>query len=445
MIKKIKIELFVFVLLLVNVFIFSGIDISLYKKFKEFNNSLDNIHFKEFFINLTVLGDSLWIFVLCFVGLLISLFLKNKLAGSFKIFNNKLNIFFLFLFSGTLITGVLTQIIKHVVGRPRPNHAIDNNSFSINFFNLDSAFHSFPSGHSSTIFLLALVLSLYTPKIKYFYLFFASLVALSRVVVGAHYFADIVGGAAIAFIGFKVTLIIFDKFNISKNISRIKVLDSNLFILSLVLFVFTTIIISIGSSLDIYFSKIFYYGNQQFFLQSFDLISILTRKFFLSIILIYILALPILSLSLPIKKIYFNFDFRLKNILFIYASLIINLLLVVNLILKNFWGRARPNDILELGGAEHFTPWYEFSNACLTNCSFVSGDASVGFSLIVLYFITKDKRFVWASLFSGIFIGFVRILEGGHFFSDVLLAGFIIFVLTFLQFWVYEKVFKHDT
>tara|TARA_X000000368_G_C23052758_1_gene722279 strand:- start:2788 stop:4125 length:1338 start_codon:yes stop_codon:yes gene_type:complete len=444
-IKKIKIELFVVVILLINIFIFNNVDIGLYQKFKGFINSLNNIYFKEFFVNLTVLGDSLWVFVLCFFGFLFSFFLKNKLEKKFQVFNNKINIFFLFLFLGTLITGVLTQTIKHVVGRPRPNHAIDNGSFSFDFFNLDSAFHSFPSGHSSTIFLVALVLSLYTPRIKYFYLFFASLVALSRVAVGAHYFADIVGGAVIAFIGIKITLFLFDKFNTIKNISRAIVLDSSLFLLSLIVFFFSIVFISVGSSLDIYFSNMFYYGNKQFFLQSFDLITILTRKFFLSILLIYILALPILSLSLPIKKIYFNFDFKLKNILFIFSSLIINLLFVVNLILKNFWGRARPNDILQLGGKEHFTPWYEYSNACLTNCSFVSGDASVGFSLIVLYFITKNKNFIWASVFSGVFIGFVRILEGGHFFSDVLIAGFLIFILTSLQFWFYDKIFKHDS
>ena len=124
--------------------------------------------------------------------------------------------------------------------------------------------------------------------------------------VGAHYFADIVGGAVIAFIGIKITLFLFDKFNTIKNISRAIVLDSSLFLLSLIVFFFSIVFISVGSSLDIYFSNMFYYGNKQFFLQSFDLITILTRKFFLSILLIYILALPILSLSLPIKKIYFN-------------------------------------------------------------------------------------------------------------------------------------------
>ena len=48
--------------------------------------------------------------------------------------------------------------------------------------------------------------SILTPKIKYFYLFLALLVGLSRVVVGAHYLTDVIGGIMVAIIGLKLTL-----------------------------------------------------------------------------------------------------------------------------------------------------------------------------------------------------------------------------------------------
>ena len=80
-----------------------------------------------------------------------------------------------------------------------------------------------------------------------------------------------------------------------------------------------------------------------------------------------------------------------KDISFIWISQIITLLLFVNLILKSFWGRSRPEDVLQLGGINMFTPWYEFGDSCNTNCSFVSGDSSVGFSFIVLYLITRNN------------------------------------------------------
>ena len=117
-------------------------------------------------------------------------------------------------------------------------------------------------------------------------------------------------------------------------------------------------------------------------------------------------------------------------------------MVVVNLILKNTWGRARPNDILQLGGEENFTAWHNFSQNCDTNCSFVSGDAAVGFSIVALYFITKKKIFIWLSIFFGILFGVIRILEGGHFFSDILMAGFIIFILCFFEHKLFKKYFK---
>ena len=65
------------------------------------------------------------------------------------------------------------------------------------------------------------------------------------------------------------------------------------------------------------------------------------------------------------------------------------MIVVVNVFLKGLWGRARPNDVLDFGGSDVFTPWHNISNACTSNCSFVSGDAAVGFSFLALCFITK--------------------------------------------------------
>ena len=53
-----------------------------------------------------------------------------------------------------------------------------------------------------------------------------------------------------------------------------------------------------------------------------------------------------------------------------------------------------------------------------------------------------NKNFYWLALFSGLFLGIIRILEGGHFISDIIIAGFLIFILTYLQNLIYEKKFK---
>ena len=49
------------------------------------------------------------------------------------------------------------------------------------------------------------------PKLKFFLLFVAAIIAFSRVVVGAHFFTDIIGGIVVAYIGIKITELILSK------------------------------------------------------------------------------------------------------------------------------------------------------------------------------------------------------------------------------------------
>jgi len=440
-IKKIKIELIILALLLVHIFILGNTDIRIYNLFYEYIGSLNNIYLKKFFINITEIGDSLWFFIISILGFLITYFLsKSKIKNKF-IQNSK--IFFIFLFTATLLTGALTQLIKHIIGRPRPNYSSENNFFGFEFFSFESSLHSFPSGHTSTIFIVALALSMLTPKIKIYYIFFALIVGFSRVIVGAHFLTDVIGGIVIAFVGIKLTSLIFKNFTIESKTFEIKVINSNYFFLTIIIFLISVFYVSIGTSIDIYISSLFYEGNQKFFIESFSLTSVIVRKIFLPLLIIYIFVCPILSLYIPIKNIFFGFKFFLKDIIFIFSSVFFNLIIIVNILLKGFWGRARPNDIVELGGGDNFSAWFQYSDACSENCSFVSGDASVGFSLILLYLITKNKFFFWLSLLSGIILGAVRISEGGHFFSDILMSGLIIYFLSFAQFQIYNKRFKN--
>ena len=62
-----------------------------------------------------------------------------------------------------------------------------------------------------------------------------------------------------------------------------------------------------GPSLDLYVSSLFYKGESQFELQSFDLTSILFRDIILPLILIYILILPIVGRFFKIDNIFFNY------------------------------------------------------------------------------------------------------------------------------------------
>ena len=438
--NSIKFELLIFVLVTLSVFVSFGSDLWFYNYFLNIDEKVSGVFLKEFFKEITRLGSSSWYFIITVMGFVI-FYMINKL----QIIKNKttydLSNFFITSFYYVLTTGIITQVIKHIVGRPRPNHTNFEDVFNFQFFTLESNFHSFPSGHSSTIFIVCFVLVSVFPKLKYFFYFLALIIAFSRVVVGAHFFTDIVTGAILAFILFKILNKLIERsFNKYRLSNLIPEKNSEIFYYILVLF-FCCIFVTVGPSLDLYISGLFYFGKSQFALQSFDLVSILFRDILLPLILIYILILPIVGRFIRIEKIFFNYKFSLREIILLWGSQIISVLIFVNLVLKNFWGRGRPNDVIELGGKEIFTPWYEISNACETNCSFVSGDASVGFSIIILYLITTKTIFLYASFIAGLVLGLIRIMAGGHFLSDVFFAGFFILILNMILFELYKKYY----
>jgi lipid A 4'-phosphatase len=112
--------------------------------------------------------------------------------------------------------------------------------------------------------------------------------------------------------------------------------------------------------------------------------------------------------------------------LFLAACLAAGPGLVANVILKDNWGRARPRQVVELGGTRHFTPPLVISDQCPRNCSFVSGEASSTY--VVLYaaaalFPQWSVALVAAGTVGGLATGLVRMSQGGHFLSDVIFAG----------------------
>ena len=100
--------------------------------------------------------------------------------------------------------------------------------------------------------------------------------------------------------------------------------------------------------------------------------------------------------------------------------------LVVNVVFKDHWGRARPRDVVEFGGAKAFTPAFVISDQCPKNCSFVAGHPSMAFAMVALALVAARKRRAWLialALTVGAVVGFGRIVQGGHFLSDVVFSA----------------------
>ncbi|HEU4652406.1 MAG TPA: phosphatase PAP2 family protein [Steroidobacteraceae bacterium] len=118
-----------------------------------------------------------------------------------------------------------------------------------------------------------------------------------------------------------------------------------------------------------------------------------------------------------------------KKVVYALTVLILGAGLLVNAGFKDHFGRARPRDVHEFGGAKLFTPAYVVSNQCTTNCSFVSGDtAAAFFSLTLAMAFRRRRALLLASLAFGIGVSIARLAAGAHFLSDVTVAFFVMLI-----------------
>ena len=213
------------------------------------------------------------------------------------------------------------------------------------------------------------------------------------------------------------------------------------------LFFTISIVLAIFPFLDNAFTSIFYRGNNQFVVQHY-LVSIfhfyefIIRDLFMPLIVVVILFLPIvLKFSNFLKNRLNMFDLKIDEIIYVWMSAL-SVVIVVNS-LKTFWGRARPVDTFIFDGDKIFTSWIAYSNECLSNCSFVSGDASVGFFIACLYYLNKNIKILYISILFGLIIGFVRIGAGAHFLSDILMSFVVVNLVLTMVYGMFSKwIFK---
>ncbi len=104
---------------------------------------------------------------------------------------------FLFVFLSVILSRlVFTEIIRYIWYRPRPLAVLHD----LQLILPKEMTASFPSGHVSMYFALAFAMFYLDKKIGAWYLSFATLIALSRVILGFHYMTDIIGGFLVAWV-----------------------------------------------------------------------------------------------------------------------------------------------------------------------------------------------------------------------------------------------------
>jgi membrane-associated phospholipid phosphatase len=89
---------------------------------------------------------------------------------------------------------VAVSVLKVIVHRPRP-WVTEAAPAQWSGYLHDSHFHSFPSAESTTTFAVALTIGAWYPGLRAPLVVLAGLVAIGRVIVGAHHPSDVVAGA----------------------------------------------------------------------------------------------------------------------------------------------------------------------------------------------------------------------------------------------------------
>ncbi|MCF7645835.1 phosphatase PAP2 family protein [Bacillus subtilis] len=100
----------------------------------------------------------------------------------------------MFTITAILSAGIIVNIAKYIVGRPRP-HLVDTvGPFGFKPFDFSYHYVSFPSGHACTAAVLATLIGLWFPRLRIPAYAALALIAVSRVFVRAHYPSDVLIG-----------------------------------------------------------------------------------------------------------------------------------------------------------------------------------------------------------------------------------------------------------
>lgn len=144
---------------------------------------INRFHFKlldYFFVLFTNLGNGIFV-----IGLMVFMLVRKKVGWAVQI-----GISF-------LISGLLVQVIKHLVHSPRPKLFFGPGTIHCIQGITGTGTASFPSGHTATIFALTTLLCIYFPDRRsgIFFILIAILTGFSRIYLSQHFPIDVLAGS----------------------------------------------------------------------------------------------------------------------------------------------------------------------------------------------------------------------------------------------------------
>ncbi len=152
-------------------------------------------HLVDVFQIVTKAGNSAWLFATSILTLVYALY--RRAAATSRLSRARYGILasraFYFM-SVQAFSGILSQLIKHLVGRARPLLIDELGPWHFDLFSIKAVLASFPSGHTVSIFAAAASLSFFMPHRAAVFFALALPVAASRMIIGAHYPSDVLAG-----------------------------------------------------------------------------------------------------------------------------------------------------------------------------------------------------------------------------------------------------------
>lgn len=208
----------------------------------------------------------------------------------------------------------------------------------------------------------------------------------------------------------------------------------------IVLFIILAALFLIWPEIDLWISGLFYNSEEGFFYRNDALVVSIYELFRHAPKFILPLLLIMTGLSFVKGRFGLGTDQR-KPWLFLLLTLLIGPGILVHLVAKENWDRPRPRSVQEFGGQKDFIPAFIPAAAIKeqegSNKSWLSGHAAMGFYLMVLAWVFRRRSWLYAGLAMGFVVSFGRLVQGGHFASDLIFAGyFCYFTYRILSYWL---------
>ena len=126
-----------------------------------------------------------------------------------------------------------------------------------------------------------------------------------------------------------------------------------------------------------------------------------------------------------------------RAMIFLLVTLLLSAGVLTNLTFKSYWGRPRPVVVTQFNGPDQFMPWWDPRGSCARNCSFFSGEGATAFWTYAPAALAPPAWRPWAYVGATVFgvtTSVLRMAFGGHFFTDVAVAGLVTFLVIWLAY-----------